>query len=169
MSMNQCLSVILLPVIRIPLSQGKFATVNECDWPALAGRKWYAVVNGKCEYAVSHRRKNDPLILMHRLILGTPKGWIDHKNRNGLDNRRSNLRPATPRQNAINTVKKAGISGFRGVTWDNNQGIWMARICDGLKRRTIGRFSDPKMAAIAYNIAAKEKHGEYAILNEVHV
>ncbi len=86
--------------------------------------------------------------------------WVDHKNRNKLDNRRSNLRVATPRENASNRGPRAHTSRFKGVTW-HRCGRWQV-VCAG---KYVGLFVDESSAAAAYDRAAHERYGSFAYLN----
>lgn len=108
-------------------------------------------------------------ILMHRLIMKAKPGQIvDHKNSNGLDNRRANLRLCTSQQNSLNSNKhKDNTSGYRGVSWHVEDKKWYARISINGKCKYIGSFEHKKDAALAYNKAAKKHHGEFARLNSV--
>jgi hypothetical protein len=148
----------------IPLDKGKFAIVDEADVPlVLSGKGWSATQHrpGRTWYA-----KRSGGASMHVLIAGY-KG-VDHANRNGLDNRRINLRPATPSQNAANcSPSRRNKSGYKGVWWDRSARKWVASI--GVNGRVIrlGAFGDPVEAARAYNRAAAEAFGEYAWLNPV--
>ena len=104
-------------------------------------------------------------VLMHNLILGV-KG-VDHINHDGLDNRRANLRPATPRQNNHNERPRTGSSSpFKGVAWDGRwRGRWQAHIAIDGRRQSLGRFPTEEAAARAYDAAALATQGEYAWLN----
>jgi hypothetical protein len=97
---------------------------------------------------------------MHNVILNV-KG-IDHKNRNGLDNRRSNLRLATKGQNAANAPARGGSSRFKGVSWDATRRKWRVQIRVNGTTRTLGRFLKERDAAEAYREAALEAWGEFA-------
>lgn len=98
---------------------------------------------------------------MHVLLMGRP--MIDHINHNGLDNRRSNLRPATKSQNSANSIRRVfgKSSTFRGVGWREHAGKWVARIA----KRHLGYFETETDAARAYDAAAREAFGEFASLN----
>ena len=100
---------------------------------------------------------------MGNVILGLPKNIIvDHKDKNTLNNFKSNLRKATKRQNLINRMSKNKY-GYRGVSITH--GYWRAMIGSEGKRYYLGRFKTKELAAMAYDEAAKELHGEFAILN----
>lgn len=102
-------------------------------------------------------------IMVHRLLLGEPAGAIDHVNGDKLDNRRANLRLATPAQNSFNVRARKNASGFKGVT-KNTQG-WIARIQYDGRQRNLGTYATPEDAAKAYDRAAAVLFGEFAKLN----
>ncbi len=86
----------------IPLTQDQFAIVDAEDYGWLSRYKWFAVKNRETFYA--QRFGDGTIVGMHREIMRTPKGMVcDHKNHNGLDNRKSNLRLCTSAQNRYNT------------------------------------------------------------------
>jgi AP2 domain len=99
-------------------------------------------------------------------LYGLPKS-PDHVNRNGLDNRRENLRPATPSQQGANRDRYSNnTSGYKGVRQE--RGKWRARICLRGKLDHLGYFEVKEDAARAYNKAALEYFGEFAVLNLVN-
>lgn len=107
---------------------------------------------------------------MHRLLMpGVPQ--VDHKDGNGLNNQRSNLRDATNQQNHANEGKtrtyggKPTSSRFKGVYRHKASGRWHAQINAGGNHRSLGYFSDETDAALAYDTAAREEFGEFARLN----
>jgi hypothetical protein len=149
----------------IALTKGQIAIVDAADYAWLSERPWYALDRncGVGFYAVT--RIKTKTIYMHRYILGlTGKIQADHANRNTLDNRRSNLRPATASQNRCN-VRKFNPSGYKGVRW--HVGKWVASITVKGIPVHLGRFTDKHDAARAYNEAAQKHEGEFAYLNEV--
>jgi hypothetical protein len=102
---------------------------------------------------------------MHRQLLTPPPGkCIDHANGNGLDNRRANLRFATPAQNAWNTRRKVSASGYKGVYFSKANKFGAAIRCNK-KRIHLGCFDSPVDAAKAYDKAAKKYHGQFAQTN----
>jgi len=147
--------------------------VDDADFDRVSQFKWTAmkVVNkfGVQYYAYrtvwsDWKAKKQERILLHRFILGAPKGQsVDHKNRNPLDCRRSNLRLATASQQTINRVRR-NKSGYRGV-FQLSGGKYMAFIVSGGKKRYLGSFTDPIDAATAYDRSAIQMHGEFAVLN----
>lgn len=148
---------------KIKLSQGQYALVDNEDYEWLNQWQWH-YNNG---YAKRAQGKLCDNILMHRLILEAPSGFqVDHINRNRLDNRRTNLRIATQKQNLYNKVKyKNNTSGFRGIVWYEKRKKWGAGIRFNGKRIHIGMFHDIKEAAKSYDKWAKLLFKEYAVLN----
>lgn len=108
-------------------------------------------------------------VFIHRFILNPPKDKVvDHINHNTLDNRRVNLRICSRLENARNRrMNKNNKSGYKGVYYERTRQKHRAQI--GFKGRNIklGRFKDPKMAAVAYNEAAKYFFGNFAFLNKI--
>jgi len=103
---------------------------------------------------------------MHRELCDVTDGYVaDHINRNGLDNRRANLRPATIAQNAWNSRRRKNRSGYKGVWYAKDKGKFRAAIWHNNKREYLGYFDCPICAAKAYDRAAKKYHGEFASLN----
>jgi hypothetical protein len=103
---------------------------------------------------------------MHRFIMGMSFGdrkKIDHRDGNGLNNQRHNLRPATHAQNMCNYKKPAtNTSGYKGVTWHKQHAKWQAKIRVDGKRLSLGTFGSPEEAYAAYCKAANDLHGEFA-------
>ena len=103
---------------------------------------------------------------MHRVILDAPAGMMcDHIDMNGLNNQRGNLRFATHSQNSCNRKHPGGLSPFKGVFPRNEK--WRAYIKTNQKMIHLGTFDTERDAAIAYNTAAIQYHGEFARLNTV--
>jgi hypothetical protein len=147
----------------IPLTQGKFTIVDEADAEAILNSgKWQAQRTPRSFYA--KRSEGGVTIPMHAQIVGSK--WADHVNRNGLDNRRINLRPATAGQNLANkALTSRNKSGYKGVSWSREARKWRAQVTvDGWVTH-LGWFPDPVEAARAYNQAAVEAFGEFAWLN----
>jgi hypothetical protein len=151
---------------KIKLTQGKYAIVDPEDYEKLIGYPWYAAKSPRTFYA--RRYENGKTIKMHRQIMNPPPGlFVDHENHNGLDNRKANLKIATPTENARNRRPKSGKSGsiYKGVRRNKKLNKWRAVICYNGKYIHLGYFDDEKQAAKAYDEAAKELFGRFAFLN----
>jgi hypothetical protein len=159
---------------KIPLTQGKFAIVDQQDYERIAKYKWHVAKHGRSYYAQrgtgsakSGKRKKH-LVMMHREILRVGDDLlVDHKNQNSLDNRQVNLRAARWEENCWNKRKPNGHSSsrYKGVMWDKRRGKWQAQIGYKGKKIFLGYFDDEKEAATAYDKAAKLLFGEYAAPN----
>lgn len=146
---------------------------DNIDHDLISAYHWYLFKNGNSFYAMSTltNRPNGKAILMHRLIMDitNSKVLIDHKNQNGLDNTRDNLRVATKAQNSMNSkIFNTNSSGYRGVdVIDQQRNMFRARISIKGKNIHIGCFKTAIDAAMAYNAAAISVFGEFACLNQV--
>lgn len=154
----------------IPLTQGKVALVDDDDFEVLNQVKWHVTYHvGYTAYAVHSMgpRSRVKSVYMHRQIMNAPDGVeVDHINGNGLDNRRENLRLATPAENCRNSPKqRRNTSGYKGVTWHKRARRWMAQIGIDGKTICVGYFKNPKDAAKAYDAHARELHGIFARTN----
>ena len=146
----------------IPLTQGKFAIVDDADFEWLNRRKWFARFCKGHWYAYSGHSQ----ILMHRLIMNCPKGKeIDHWNNNGLDNRRANIRECSHSQNMANKPGRSKISKYKGLVYHKLAHKWRARIRCNYRCFHLGLFDSEINAAKAYDKKAKELFGEFAYLN----
>ena len=153
---------------KIPLTQNKFAIVDDEDYEYLNQRKWcfdgrYAVRNSP-----RHHYKRTQ-ISMHRFIMTAPDNMqVDHKNLNRLDNRKANLRLCTPAQNSYNANKRShNKSGYKGVSWVKSRQKYLAQIHIEGKTKNLGRFVVLKEAVKVYNESAKKHYGEFARLNQL--
>ena len=151
---------------RVRLRNGGFSIIDSEDFAKVSRFKWHRHKSG---YAHSVRR-NGVAHKLHRLILGItdPKIQADHRNRNPLDNRKSNLRIASGSQNQHNKPKqklKNATSKYKGVS--RNKKGWRAMINVNWVRFNLGTFKTQKQAALAYNHAAKLYLGEFACLNKI--
>lgn len=135
--------------------------IDHCDELILRDRRFRYWKNCVWVYVYSPSGYKQ-IPLTHYMLGKPPLGFvIDHINGNSLDNRRVNLRPATPRQNTWNSRKKSnGVeSRFKGVS--RNGTGWTARIRVHGKTKCLGTFESPEMAAIAYERAAADLQGEF--------
>jgi hypothetical protein len=163
---------------RIPLTRGKYAIIDDRDC-GLAKFNWFASSRGygDDEWTYAARDVLGKRIYLHRVILERKLGHaikpgfvVDHIDRNPLNNRRSNLRMATHRQNSANsrrTQKKTRrlVSPYRGVYWIIEKKLWRAQISANKKSQFLGYFKSSTKAARAYDRAATKEHGQFATLN----
>jgi hypothetical protein len=149
----------------IPLTQGKVALVDDEDFELISQYKWHAQRGGSTWYA--YRSSGVKSISMHRQIAQPPdEKFIDHRDGNGLNNTRKNLRECTNQQNQRNRRKGATRkSPYKGVTSAREK--WRADIYSGGVRTALGSFAVPEEAARAYDRAAIAAFGEFAQINGV--
>ncbi len=151
----------------IPLTQGKIALVDDEDFEYLNQWKWFARKN-KHNYYVC-RRNGKKHILLHNVIMNPSPGFeVDHRDRNGLNCQRKNMRIATHSQNQSNKRSQInGTSKYLGVHYKKSKGY--SYICAAIQSNHIqlhlGTFKTEEDAARAYDNKAKELHGEFANLN----
>jgi hypothetical protein len=146
---------------------GNYAIVDDEDYERVNKFNWCVSRNkhNKTFYAVRGDKNNS--YLMHRFIFNYPKKLvIDHKNFNGLDNRKENLRVCSQQNNSRNThLRKNNKSGFKGVCWFKLLNKWRATININHKQETLGYFTNVLEAALSYDKAARKYFGEFAYLN----
>jgi hypothetical protein len=146
---------------------GLVALIDDADLGLVQPYTWcpYAPKASRTFYAVAKRRDGvRSVIRMHKLITGWPR--TDHQNHDGLDNQRSNLRPATNAQNSANSRPRLGAaSSYKGVCWLIGNQKWRAEIMIDGHHRHLGCFAAEEDAARAYDAAALETWGEFAYLN----
>lgn len=156
-------------VKRIPLvgkrGEGLFMLVDEQDHEALSAYRWHLHSQGYAAASAGY----GTLLLAHKLILNTGPGQkIDHWDGDKLNNTTKNLRVATHAQNLSNRgphkhrAGKPCTSRYKGVWWNPRRGLWMAEITSEGKRTKLGAFAEEEAAARAYDLAARELHGEFA-------
>ena len=157
---------------RIPLTQGKYAVVDPDDYWRLSKHKWYALRNGRIFYAARSEKTDNGqkcYLPMHRAVLNVPNNMVvDHINRNGLENRKANLRPATHAHNMRNRAKRSDRtynSKYKGVSQRRDRKLYEAQIRINGRPIFLGRFTDEITAAKAYDRAAQKYHGQFALPN----
>jgi len=138
------------------------AIIDAEDYEKVIGFKWHMIRKPSGQNYVISAARMKPKVYLHRLVLSSST-TVDHINGNGLDNRKCNLRECTASENVCNTGPSR--RNLKGVYADGKR--WRARIMKNGVRYNIGSFSSPTDAAIAYNNAAKDHHGEFAFFNNV--
>jgi hypothetical protein len=142
--------------------KGGWVKLDRQDAALLCAAHW-SIVRGYVQGTISGKR-----VLLHRLVLGLSEDdpLVDHRDLDGLNNKRKNLRVATKSQNGHNRLKRAdNTSGYKGVYLCRSTGRWRAATQAEGARHKLGRFDDPESAARAYDTAALRLHGEFARTN----
>lgn len=138
--------------------------IDSEDWPLIRQFSWSISKKGYA-HAYDKVGGSRKLVKMSRLLLGVldqPQWQVDHKNRNRLDNRRANLRIATPAQNACNRTPQKTATGFHGIKFHPKTGKWEARITHAGKQHYLGVFDSPDEALTVRREAEKEFFGAFA-------
>jgi len=164
------------PYAVIPLTRGMSALVDITSLALVGDLIWTVRPGWSTWYA--YRTEENKSIQMHRLILGLRHGdglYVDHKNGNGLDNRKCNLRIALKSQNSMNSKRKRNsVTKYRGVTRIHRdwKGIecplkrpWTARIVVNGRAVHLGYYRSAREAALIRDMAAIKFYGEFARLN----
>jgi hypothetical protein len=156
-------------MMEVPLTRGYVALVDDEDYErVMAAGPWYAERDRSAIYAVGCNKR------MHRFLMGLERGdrrIVEHINHDGLDNRKSNLRIATVAENNRNRRKittwrgRPVASPYKGIHASPSRKMWYADIYVKGKLISLGSFADQKDAALAYDKAAREHYGEFAVLN----
>lgn len=154
--------------MRIELTQGYSASIDEEDSELVSGYSWCVLKNKHNTYAKT--TTNDKTVLLHRLIAhASDIEEVDHIDGDGLNNQRGNLRICTSVQNKHNTkVRCDNALGYRGVYYNKREDKYYAQIKPPEELRVfIGSFDTPEEAALAYNKAAFDFFGEFARCNVI--
>ena len=156
----------------VPLTQGKFAVIDSIDAERVLKFNWCAYFNPHNRNWYAKRKVRidgkQVSIYLHRFILNAPPDkQVDHKDRDGLNDRRYNLRLADNSQNHQNMAMPSdNRSGFKGVSRQNSiSPRWVARLVHRGTRHHFGTFGSPEDAARAYDAGALRIFGEFARLN----
>ena len=151
----------------IPLNRGFVALVDDEDYEMVARYKWSVLTTGPNRIAVQGVIDGKHWQL-HRYILKPESRsiQIDHINANALDSRRSNMRIATSRQNALNRrkISRPCTSIYRGVSLDRGR-KWAVQMTIDNKPKNLGRFDCELEAARAFDDAVREHCGEWGRYN----
>ena len=155
----------------IPLTQGKFAVVDEADYYWLMQWKWCVQICKKTGKYYAYRAEivhgKTILIAMARQILGIGYGdteKVDHVDPMATtDNRRKNIRPATQTENNRNVgIQKNNTSGYKGVSWSKAAQKWLAQITVDRVNIYLGIFTSKEEAYAVYCMSAFKYHGKFA-------
>ncbi len=138
-----------------------FAAIDAADVPLVAMWNWHSCKGNHTTYAA--RTLLGRKVFMHRVIMGDPPGIdVDHRDCDGLNNRRGNLRNATQSQNNMNRrLQSNNTSGLKGVSWSKRDSKWQAQIKIQRKAIHLGYFASPEAAHAAYCAASADLHCEF--------
>lgn len=153
---------------QIPLSRGACAVLDDEDGKRLSVYHYYLNGRGYAERKIPGTQ-HKTAYLHHDVMGAPPKGMVvDHINRNRLDNRRCNLRFASRTQNRVNSCpQKGGTSKYKGVSYHRQSKKWRSCITVNRKMISLGLYKSETEAAEAYNKAAMEYYGDFAVLNQI--
>jgi hypothetical protein len=149
-------------VVWIKLTQGKETCVDLADWPQVQRLRWFTRRRPHTFYVYAWHGKGREHIPLHRLITGGHFPQVDHKDGNGLNNQRSNLRAATTQENNRNCkLRVTNLSGFKGVSWSRQSKKWKAQIMDSGRQLHLGVFASLLEAVECYDEKAKSLFGAF--------
>ena len=149
--------------VKCVLPNGRYFLFDSEDLDLVKTHKWSVADSGYVE-TTGYRQGESERMRLHRIILQpSADSFVDHINGHRWDNRKRNLRIATPAQNAQNhKLSQANTSGYKGVSFEKRRHKYEAYIHVNNKKRHLGYFTDPKTAARAYDRAAVFYYGEFA-------
>lgn len=155
-------------IIWVPTTNGPDFCIDAEDAPKVLERTWY-VSKKKTDntwYVFSLGEK----VSLHRMIMDAPVGLVvDHKDGDGLNNTKANMRVITNGQNLKNR-RKTFIVGSREVS-SQYKGVmrghasWRATIWYGGKSVGLGSYYSEIEAAVVYDEASRREHGEFGRVN----
>lgn len=156
---------------KIPLTQGRFALVDDTDFEFLNQWRWHFKKSKSTGYAVRKQylftkngKEHYRVIYMARLIMGTPDNLLcDHIDGNGLNNQKTNLRNCTKSQNLQNRGPQSNnSSGHKNVYWHRQDSMWRVFFTRHGKKHEVGLFHDIEDAVAARDKAVFEVNGDFA-------
>lgn len=150
----------------VPLTMGYEAIIDAADADRIGKHSWTAMVKRGTVYVKRAYMRNGKSItvLLHREVMNVADDvLIDHRNGNGLDNTRANLRPATTSQNMCNRPAPSNnTSGFKGVCFSKASKKWTAQFVFRGKTIYVGVYPTPEDAYAARRKADAKLYGEFA-------
>jgi hypothetical protein len=154
-----------MSTVRVPLGNDKYAFIDEEDAERVSQHSWICLSSPRRpNRAYAQTTLGGKTTLLHRFVTEALDGVdVDHINRNGLDNRKCNLRPCTQTLNNGNARKRRGTIGYRGV--EKRSDGWCARLqCHGVTHRS-EIVATEREAAETYDRMAREYFGAFAYQN----
>lgn len=155
--------------IKLTGKTGRIAVVDARDLARLSVCPWWPRTSSDGRVYAVGKPGGGRAVTMHEFLLGKRPGMeIDHRDGDGLNNRRRNMRHCRHADNMKNRRKnRNSASQFKGVWFDKGREVWKSAIeCDGA-RIELGAYGDERVAAQQYDRAARIFHGEFARTNEM--
>ena len=150
---------------KIGLPSGDVTLISDEDLERVAEWAWRKkTVRPGVNYVEMANKKSKPGIPLHRFIMNPPDGLlVDHKDGDGMNNQRENLRICTNADNVRNRkLHSNSTTGYKGVWFYNSHKKYSASIMSHGNKYFLGLYDDPIEAARAYDKKARELHGEFA-------
>lgn len=165
------IAVIGPSIAYVPLTRGQFSLIDSDSIPFVEHLTWKASwrKQAQCFYAEHSSKVGRKVVgkMMHSVVMGCDTTLFDHINRNTLDNRRCNLRPASRALNRLNCTKKTvNKTGFDGVSLVTGGG-YQAKIRVYGKRVSLGHFTTAEEAGDAYRQARTARIAEEEFLSSL--
>lgn len=154
----------------IKLFSGEYVRIDEEDYERLSQYSWCLFKSEKWQYAIRTEYKNgtQKTIYMHREIMGVtdPKIYVDHRDHDGLNNLKSNLRMSDNRFNQYNVGKKSTSKQKYKNIRQLDENRWQVRVRTPKGKRVERVVYSEEDAVKLYNELALKYHGEFAYLQE---
>lgn len=153
----------------IPVSPDLLASVSDVDYERVSRYSWSKCAQKKDRFYI-HANINGKFVYLHRFIRNARAGeLVDHRDHNPLNNTRRNLRVCNNSQNLANSRKRKSAQNYKGIyrRMDLKATPWTAEITSNRKHLHLGYFRTKKLAAAAYDRAARKYHGKFALTNFV--
>ena len=145
-------------VVRCDLPNGDCFLIDATDYPEVSRHRWSLDEQGYVHTTIQGKH-----IKLHCFLLASKGSVVDHINGDRNDNRRSNLRICSAKENSRNQkLRSNNTTGYKGVSYDQRRKKYIASIAVDYKSKFLGYFSDPIEAALKYDQAAILLFGEYA-------
>jgi len=140
--------------------------IDDEDWSKVQRYTWHVTYHHNKKVKAVTTNIKGKSVKLHKFLTGF--SLTDHIDNNPLNNKKSNLRECSQKENTRNfSLSRRNTTGYKGVHWDKNRNKYQAYIQQDGKRKHLGRFENIIDAAQAYNKAALKYYGEFARLNVI--
>lgn len=145
----------------INLTKGYFTIVDDEDFEYLSKFTWLANVQKKAGKIYAQAYVDGKHVYMHKMLIPGPH-IVDHRDRDGLNNQKHNLRRCSKSQNSVNSkLSSTNTSGLRGAFWHEGAQKWMAQVHVDGRSVYLGLHATKELAHEAYRSYMLQKHGEF--------